>query len=122
MRRCVRRLRTGHSDGLVGSLLGAAGCGVLGCAAIVALLVLADLVPTRSAHDAVLVFTLAFLLVHGALATVLTALQAARVWYGYVGLHAPYEPVVVGMVWLFTTGAVVASWIAVSLLPLAFVR
>jgi cytochrome c oxidase subunit I+III len=118
--RAVRRLRSGEAGGLGRQLLLASALGLLGCLGLGALLASAGLAPTRNAHDAVLAFTLAFLLLHGALATVLAALQAWRVYLGYVGLLAPYEPGVVAVLWQFTVGALVLAWLAMALLPMAF--
>ena len=59
---------------------------------------------------------------YGELASVLAALQAARVRCGYVGTHAPYEPGVVASFWSFTAGATAIAWVAFALLPLAFAR
>ena len=120
MQRAVNRLRAARSDGLALQLLVAAACGALGCAGLIMLLVLAPLEPGQLAHDAVLTFTLYYLLLHAALATVLTALQAWRVQRGYVGLHAPYEPAVVALWWRFTAGAAAVAWLVMALLPLAF--
>jgi cytochrome c oxidase subunit I+III len=118
LRQSVKRLRAGQGKGLRGRLAGAAASGLLGCLVLVGLLVTAALEPMRTAHDAVLAFTLGFLLVHGALATVLAALQAWRVHLGHVGVDAPYEPLVVSLWWTFTTGAVAVAWLAMALLPL----
>ena len=49
-------------------------------------------------------------------------LQALRVRRGYVGMKAPYEPVVVSSFWSFTAGAAAVGWLAFALLPLAFAR
>ena len=76
LQRAVRRLRGGEAGGLAPQLWLAGGLGLLGCGGLGALLAGAGLAPTRNAHDAVLAFTLAFLLLHGALASVLAALQA----------------------------------------------
>ena len=89
---------------------------------VVALLLMAPLAPTHSAHDAMLAFLLSFLLLHTLLALVLSVLQALRVRRGYVGMKAPYEPVVVSSFWSFTAGAAAVGWLAFALLPLAFAR
>ena len=120
MQRAVNGLRSARNEGLALQLLVAAACGALGCAGLIVLLVLAPLQPSQLAHDAVLTFTLYYLLLHAALATVLTALQAWRVQRGYVGLHAPYEPAVVVLWWRFTAGAAAVAWLVMALLPLAF--
>jgi cytochrome c oxidase subunit I+III len=140
MRGVVRRLRGGRDAGdgdvpgdatstvrrkgpaLLGGLWTAAGCALAAAAGLVALLLLAPLAPTRSAHDAMLAFLLWFLLLHAGLAMVLAVLQALRVRRGYVGMQAPYEPVVVASFWSFTAGAAAVAWLAFALLPLAFGR
>ena len=120
MQRAVAGLKAACAAGLAARLSLAAAFGACASAGLVALLALAPLEPTRLAHDAVLTFTLYFLLVHATVATVLATLQAWRVRLGYVGVHAPYEPLVVVLWWRFTTGAAVVAWLVMALLPLAF--
>jgi cytochrome c oxidase subunit I+III len=118
LRQAVRRLRRRVDTGLIARLLLAGVFGLLGCLGLVALLATAPLEPTRSAHDALIAFTLFYLLLHAGLATVVTALQAWRVHLGYVGAHAPYEPGVAALLWQFTAGATALAWVALALLPL----
>lgn len=120
MRAAVHRLRTGSDAHLQRHLWGAFACGVAGCAGLLWLLTTAGLQPRLHAHDAVLSFTLVFLLLHGALASVLSALQALRVRSGRVSLLAPYEPGVVTMVWQFCALATALAWALMALLPMAF--
>ena len=120
MQRAVAGLKAARAAGLAARLGLAGAFGACASAGLVALLALAPLEPTRLAHDAVLTFTLCFLLVHAMVATVLAGLQAWRVRLGYVGVHAPYEPLVVALWWRFTTGAAVVAWLVMALLPLAF--
>ena len=120
IQRCVARLRKGQEHGLAGRLLAACACAGLAGAGLVGLLASAQLQPRENAHDAVLCFTLWFLLAHAALAAVMSALQAWRVHLGYVGLRAPYEPVVVALWWRFTAGAAAVAWLVMVVLPLAF--
>lgn len=120
MQRCVAWLRQGQAQGLAGRLLAAGACAALACAGLAGLLAWSGLQPRQTAHDAVLCFTLLFLLVHGALAGVMSALQAWRVRLGYVGLRAPYEPLVVALWWRFTAGAAGLAWLVMAVLPLAF--
>ncbi|MBZ8138367.1 cytochrome c oxidase subunit I [Rubrivivax gelatinosus] len=119
-RLAVRRLRRGEAARLATLMAAAAACGAAGCAGLIALLAGAPLAPTTNAHDAVIAFTLAFLLLHGAVAALLSLLQAARVRRGYVGAAAPYEPAVVALFWGFTAAAAAAAWVALSGLPPAF--
>jgi len=120
LRRAVRRLRAGSDAGLQTHLWWAAGLGVAGCAGLLWVQAHAALQPALRAQDAVLSFTLLFLLLHGALASVLAALQALRVRRGHVSLSAPYEPGVVAMVWQFCTVATALAWALMALLPMAF--
>ena len=120
LRRAVRRLRAGSDAGLQTHLWCATGLGVAGCAGLLWVWAHAALQPTLRAHDAVLSFTLLFLLLHGALASVLAALQALRMHLGHVGLSAPYEPGVVALLWQFCTFASALAWVLMALLPMAF--
>jgi cytochrome c oxidase subunit I+III len=138
LRQAVQRLRLRHraagpevarsgqalrAPGLAGRLWLAALLGLLAGAMLVALLSglfgLAALQPQARAHDALITFTLVFLLVHALLVSVLAALQAVRAARGYVGVHAPYEPAVLQILWAFTTGAAALAWAALALVPLA---
>ena len=121
LRSGVRRLRGGGDQGLQLRLLGAAGCGLLGSLVLGWCLVATPLAPTRSAHDAMVAFVLAFLLLHGLLATLLALLQVWRVRRAHVGLHAPYEVGVVALWWVFTAGATAVAALAWGGLPLAMI-
>ena len=116
----VQRLRAGNDTGLRIRLWASSTLGALACFGLIGLLAGAGLQPGLHAHDAVLAFTLIFLLLRGALATVLTALQALRVHLGHVSLAAPYEPAVVAILWRFCTLATAAAWVLMAMLPLAF--
>jgi cytochrome c oxidase subunit I+III len=120
MQGSVRRLRAGRDAGLHMRLWGAAAFGVAGCGGLLWLLLTADLQPELRAQDSVLSFTLLFLLLHGALAAVLSALQALRVHHGRVGFQAPYEPGVVAILWQFCVLATGLAWALMALLPMAF--
>jgi len=122
LHRVNRLLRHAQERGLAMLLWSTVLCGCVASALFAGLLATAPLHPTRSAHDAMLAFALCFLLLHSALATVLTGLQAVRVHLGYVGKDAPYEPGVVTAFWTFTTGATAAAWLAFALVPQAFAR
>ena len=113
----MRRLRSGQAAGLRAALLLASAFGLAGCVVLVHLLRGAALQPTASAHDAVLVFTCCFLLLHGALSAITAALQAWRIHVEHVSIDAPYEPGVVLMLWMFTAAAAALAWAAMSLLP-----
>ncbi|UZD54060.1 cytochrome c oxidase subunit I [Caldimonas aquatica] len=114
LRHVQAHLRRGHDGRLVpglvlATLLGAAHCAVLGWQ-----IAQAPLVPQRSAHDAVMIFMLIYAVVHGALATVTTALQVLRVRHRYVGAFAPYEPAVLLQLWWFSAGI---AWATALVLP-----
>lgn len=117
LRRIVSALRSGTAAGLQTSFWGIAGLGLAHIGVLLYVLRDAALAPTRTAHDAVIAVFLAYLLLHAALACVLAALQALRVRRGYVGLPAPYEPVVVEKWWSYTLLAFWLSFVCVVLFP-----
>ena len=116
----VRRLRRGVTARLAGGLWLVAVLGLLHLALLTWLALTADLSPTSSAHDAVLVVMLGYLLFHGAVAAVVTAMQAVRVRYGYVAAQLPYEPMVLQPFWSYTLGVFWLSFAAFILLPMAW--
>jgi cytochrome c oxidase subunit I+III len=121
MELAVRRLRAGQPEPRLRRLmLAAAGAGAAGLALLALLWARAPLVPTASAHDALLAFAGAYLLLHGALATVLSLLQAWRVHLGHVGVAAPYEPLVVTLLWRYVVVCCVLAWLALAQLPRTF--
>jgi cytochrome c oxidase subunit I+III len=115
--RCTRQLREGRGEGLRSGLIAVAGSGAIACVVLVALIVRSPLQPEITAHDAVISFTLVYLLLHAALATVLAAMQAWRVRLGHVSVLAPYEPGVLALLWQFTTAAAALAWLVLSVLP-----
>jgi cytochrome c oxidase subunit I+III len=120
LRGAVRHLKRGEARGLAVQLWFATASGAAGSLMLVFELRGAPLQPMLAAHDAMLVFLLWFLLLHGALAAVLAVLQAVRVRRGLVGVHAPYEPGVVASLWSFVAGATLLAWFVFGLLPGAF--
>ncbi|MFN3579687.1 MAG: cytochrome ubiquinol oxidase subunit I, partial [Pseudomonas sp.] len=119
-RRAVSRLRQGTDAGLQNLLWLAAGLGLVHVLLLIWVLVAAPLTPSELAHDAVLTVMLYYLLFHGGLASIFTALQAVRVRMGYVALRLPYEPVVVQPFWMYTLGVFWMSFAAFILLPMAW--
>ncbi|MGR8978898.1 MAG: cytochrome c oxidase subunit I [Gammaproteobacteria bacterium] len=117
-RRVLRRLRDGLDGRLQGQLWGISGIGLMHCLGLIWAWSGSSLDSTQTAHDAVIVMTLLYLLFHSGLAVIMTALQAWRVAYGYVGKAAPYELAVVMPWWLFTAGVFWLSFAAVFLLPI----
>jgi len=117
-RRAVAQLRGGSDTSLQPLLWIAAGLGALHFGLLAWVLISAPLTPGDLAHDAVLTVMLYYLLLHGGLAAILTALQAMRVRIGYVSLRLPYEPVVVQPFWTFTLGVFWMSFAAFVLLPM----
>ncbi|WP_312935482.1 cbb3-type cytochrome c oxidase subunit I, partial [Stutzerimonas nitrititolerans] len=113
----IRRLRAGNTGQLLRNLALLAGLAFVQAASILWLLLAADLEPTATAHDAIIFVMLAYSLIHCTLAAVLTALQAWRVSYGYVGEQAPYEPIVVEQLWLYNLGVLWTSYVAIILFP-----
>ena len=116
----TRRLRRGVTQNLQRGLWLSAGIGLAHVAVLLWLTLRTDLSPTQSAHDSVLVVMLGYLLFHGAVAAVATALQAVRVRYGYVSAQLPYEPMVLQPFWSYTLGIFWLSFAAFILLPMAW--
>lgn len=120
--RLVRQLRRGDERGLQGQLFGLGLLGLAQATLTLWLLRASPIAPTTNAHDAVIGVVLGFLLLHGALAAVLSLLQAWRVGHRYVGLHAPYEPAVLAQLWLFQAGCTWVASGALLLFPATFGR
>ncbi|SDR78353.1 cytochrome c oxidase subunit I+III [Halopseudomonas litoralis] len=116
----TRQLRRGVTARLQSGLWLVAAMGLAHVVLLTWLALAADLSPTSSAHDAVLAVMLGYLLFHGALAAILTAMQAVRVRCGYVGAHLPYEPLVLQPFWSYTLGVFWLSFAAFILLPMAW--
>lgn len=117
LRRTVARLRAQSASHLQAHLWVVAGLGSVHVVTLIWVLATAPLAPTITAHDAVITVFLAYLLLHAALASVLAALQALRVRFGYVGLHSPYETVVVARWWSYTLLAFWVAYVCVILFP-----
>ncbi|SJN14983.1 Cytochrome c oxidase polypeptide I [Halomonas citrativorans] len=117
MEKSVRGLRKQQERGLAFNFYGAALLGGIQFALILWVMVRANLAVTETSHDAILMVGLYYALLHSALGAVLSLLQGLRVGYRYVGLHAPFEPVVVAYFWRYN---VVVFWIlvvALAVLP-----
>jgi cytochrome c oxidase subunit I+III len=108
-----RRTRGGDCRGLQGQLWGAAVVGLIHCVTLVWGWNQATLAPRQTAHDAVITIMLVYIVVHTGMAVVITALQALRVRFGYVGEHAPYELTVVLQWWLYS---LVVFWLGIAAL------
>jgi cytochrome c oxidase subunit I+III len=113
--RLVRRLREGRDSGLQAWLWAVSALGLAHCGVLVWAWRDSTLDSTQTAHDAVLVFMLIYQLFHSGLAVIMTALQARRVAYGYVGKAAPYEMAVVSPWWLYTALVFWVSFAAAAL-------
>ncbi|WKD29814.1 cytochrome c oxidase subunit I [Halomonas sp. KG2] len=111
----VRGLRQQRDAGLRASLYLAAALGALQLGLAGWALWRADLSPTQTTHDAVMLVGLVYALFHGGLAVILTVLQGMRVGYGYVGAQAPFEPAVVALLWRYN---VVTFWLLVGALAI----
>ncbi|WP_133130715.1 cytochrome c oxidase subunit I [Legionella yabuuchiae] len=85
------------------------------------IMVAANLHASQSAHDAVVTVLLVYLLLHSALAIIMTVILALRVFYGYIGKEALYEPVVVEQWWVYTLVIYWVTFVAVGLFPLSWV-
>ncbi|MDX1367077.1 cytochrome c oxidase subunit I [Pseudomonas sp.] len=115
--RAIKRLRRGDARNLRGHLALVAGLGLGQTGLLLWTLLGGELAPRATAHDAVILVMLIYNLLHCALATILSALQALRVHCGYVGAHAPYEPLVVGQLWYYNLGVLWSSYFALVLFP-----
>ncbi|MGO2008015.1 cytochrome c oxidase subunit I [Vreelandella alkaliphila] len=115
MEKLVRGLRQQRDAGLKASLYLAAALGALQVGLAGWALWRADLSPTQTTHDAVMLVGLVYALFHGGLAVILTVLQGMRVGYGYVGAQAPFEPAVVALLWRYN---VVTFWLLVGALAI----
>jgi len=118
--RALTRLRTGNAERLQNCLVGVTGLGLLHFLLLLWVLLKAGLRPTEHAHDSVLTVMLIYLLLHSALAVVLTGMQAKRVALGYVSSRLPYEPEVLKPFWLYTLGIFWSALAAFILLPSAW--
>ena len=115
--RAIKRLRRGDARNLRGHMALVAGLGLGQTGLLLWTLLGGELAPRATAHDAVILVMLIYNLLHCALATILSALQALRVHCGYVGAHAPYEPLVVGQLWYYNLGVLWSSYFALVLFP-----
>ncbi|WP_240221411.1 cytochrome c oxidase subunit I [Rheinheimera hassiensis] len=87
---------------------------------LLSLFIMAPLAYTSSAHDAVIMVILLYLLGHAGLAVILTMLQALRVARSYVSKQRPYEPQVVKPFWFYYLSV---YWLSIGLffiLPLGW--
>lgn len=113
MEKLIRGLRHKSDVGLGAGLYLVGGLGAVQVVFTGWALYGANLSPTETSHDAVMLFGLIYALFHGGLAAILTVLQGLRVGYGYVGAYAPFEPVVVAQLWRYN---VVTFWVLVGAL------
>lgn len=113
----VRRLRGGVDSRLQSQLWSVSVLGLIHCFLLIWVWLDSSLMSTKTAHDAVIAVLLMYQLFHSGLAVIMTALQALRVAYGYVGKAAPYELAVVAPWWLYTASVFWISFAAIVLLP-----
>ncbi|MCC5854150.1 MAG: cytochrome c oxidase subunit I [Idiomarina sp.] len=118
--RLTAALNQGQAHGLQMKLWLVTFVGFVHLALLITALVQAPLAITESAHDAVLFFVVIYLLFHSLLVTVVTALQALRVKYGYVSARYPYEPNVVRPLWSYTLGIYWCSVATFIFLPMVW--
>ncbi|HDZ56056.1 MAG TPA: cytochrome c oxidase subunit I [Pseudomonas xinjiangensis] len=118
--RAVARLRQGSIRHMQKVFWLVAAIGLVHVALLLWVLLSAPLNPTLQAHDAVLTVMLIYLLIHGGLSTIATAMQAMRVNIGYVSLQLPYEPVVLMPLWVYTLGIFWLGFAAFVLLPMGW--
>ncbi|MWJ29315.1 cytochrome c oxidase subunit I [Halomonas sp. ZH2S] len=117
LERCVRRLRRRQGAGLAKGLYMISALGAVQLGLLVWVLVLAELDVTATAHDAVLMVSLVYVMLHTGFGAVLTLLQGLRVGYGYVGVEAPLEPVVVRLLWRYNLGVYWIVVVSLAVLP-----
>ena len=116
----LRDLRADRAPALQEKLWLAAGLGLSHCGLLGWAWLESTLRPTAIAHDAVIAVLLAYSMAHGGLAVIMTVLQALRVRFGWVGLRAPYELVIVRQWWIYTAVVFWLSTVAIVWMPLAW--
>lgn len=118
----LQRLRQGQGEptALLRCFAGVALLGLLQSALLLWAMLGGQLAARATAHDALIVVMLGYSLAHGVLATLLSALQALRVRFAYVGAHAPYEPLVVAQLWHYNLVVLWISYCALVLFPRTF--
>lgn len=116
----VAQLRRGRGDSLERRLWWISAIGLIHVALMGWTLRASTLAPTELAHDAVLLVMLIYILVHSALSTVVTMLQALRVRKGYVTKDLPYEPMVLRPLWVYSAAIFWLSILAFILMPLGW--
>jgi cytochrome c oxidase subunit I+III len=115
--RIVQRLREGFDDRLQSRLWGVSALALAHFGLLIWVWDASTLLPTQTAHDAVIAVMLMYQLFHSGLAVIMSALQALRVAYGYVDQAAPYELAVVAPWWLYTAAVFWIGFAAIVLLP-----
>ncbi|MFZ5456349.1 MAG: cytochrome c oxidase subunit I [Pseudomonadota bacterium] len=120
LRWSARRLLRGEGRHLLGGVLAAALLCLLAAVALALGWSRAGLAPTVDARDAAAAVVLGCNLVHLLLAAIVLALQVARVRCGRVGVHAPYEPRVAGLLCGYNALALWAAWVALVPFPQAW--
>lgn len=118
--RVCRQLASGDDTALLRRLCYCAATGIAHIALLGGVFIVTPLQYTGSAHDAVITVVLLYLLGHACLAVILTLLQAIRVWLGYVGRTAPYEPHVIKPLWIYYLAVYWLSTALFFLLPLGW--
>ncbi len=120
MRRLLQRLRSGRAPQLLKMLMIVFLAGLLHCALLLWSWLDSPLVPTATAHDAVIAVMLGYSLLHSGLGVIMTLLQMLRVRLGYVSPQLPYELVVVSQWWWYSTAVFWISYVALIGLPLSW--
>ena len=120
LRRCLKRLRAGDDAQLARNLAAITGLGLAQSALLLWALLDAGLAPRASAHDALLMFAVIYMLVHCVLGCVLLALQSWRVRLSLVNAECPYEPFVVAPLWQYNLGVLASGYVALLLFPLSW--
>lgn len=118
--RVIKRVRRREIEFLQINFWWVGFLGLLQSASLLWIMLNADLKPTSSAHDAVILVMFSYQLFHSLLATVMTLILALRVAYGYIGKKALYEPVVVEQWWFYTLVVFWITYAAVVLFPMSW--
>ncbi|QJQ94749.1 MULTISPECIES: cytochrome c oxidase subunit I [Halomonadaceae] len=117
LEKLVRGLRRRDDSGLAMGMFGTTLLGGVQLALLGGVIWQAGLTPTATAHDAVLLVALLYVIIHASLGTVLTLLQGLRVGYGYVSAQVPYEPAIVAILWRYNAVVYWVLFISISVMP-----
>ncbi|GGI90241.1 cytochrome c oxidase subunit I [Legionella impletisoli] len=116
----IKRVRNHHIKYLQINFWGVSVLGLIHFCVTLWILLNANLHASQFSHDAVISVMLGYQLIHSALAILMTVVLALRVYYGYIGKEALYEPVVVEQWWFYTLVIYWVTYVAVVLFPMSW--